>query len=215
MWQVSLPRNRAKLPQLATSLGVVVSPPNASISPDRSELLVSNGVPIGSRLSAAELWVQPLPSGTPHRVGNIIAEAACWTPDGIQIVYAYEHAIMITNKDGSEPHQLAKVPGVVRAIELKLLPGKGSLLDELVDRLIQFPVCVCELPDHCVDFPRLRQPVIFGIAKLVRHGIQLCQPRFVELNRACRSVAPYHNLSLLFPASQSCLVSLIPTRVRL
>ena len=86
------------------------------ISPDRSELLVPNGVPVGSRLSAAELWVQPLPSGAPHRFGNIIAEAACWTPDGMHIVYAYEHAIMITNKDGSEPHQLAKVPGVVRAL---------------------------------------------------------------------------------------------------
>jgi Tol biopolymer transport system component/DNA-binding winged helix-turn-helix (wHTH) protein len=86
------------------------------ISPDRSELLVPNGVPVGSRLSAAELWVQPLPSGAPHRVGNIIAEAACWTPDGMHIVYAYEHAIMITNKDGTEPHQLAKVPDVVRAL---------------------------------------------------------------------------------------------------
>jgi len=99
---------------IATSLQEVLT--IDGISPDRSELLVSNGAPVGSRLSAAELWVQPLPSGAPHRVGNIIAEAACWTPDGIQIVYAYEHAIMITNKDGSEPHQLAKVPGVVRAL---------------------------------------------------------------------------------------------------
>jgi Tol biopolymer transport system component len=86
------------------------------ISPDRSELLVPNGVPQGSLLAAAELWVQPLPSGAPHRVGNIIATAACWTPDGIHIVYAYEHGIMIANKDGSEPHQLAKVSGVVRGL---------------------------------------------------------------------------------------------------
>jgi len=87
------------------------------ISPDRSELLVQTGVPLGSHhVAAAELWVQPLPSGAPHRVGNIIASAACWTPDGLHIVYAYEPAIMITNKDGGEPHQLAKVPGVVRAL---------------------------------------------------------------------------------------------------
>jgi hypothetical protein len=101
---------------ISTTLQQVL--PIHGISPDRSELLVPNGVPVGSRLSAAELWVQPLPSGAPHRVGNIIAEAACWTPDGIQIVYAYEHAIMITNKDGSEPHQLAKISGVVRALRV-------------------------------------------------------------------------------------------------
>jgi Tol biopolymer transport system component/DNA-binding winged helix-turn-helix (wHTH) protein len=87
-----------------------------SISPDRSELLVSNGAPHGRFDSAAELWVQPLPSGTPHRVGNIIASAACWTPDGTHIVYGYESAIMIADKDGSEPDQLAKVSGVVRAL---------------------------------------------------------------------------------------------------
>jgi Tol biopolymer transport system component/DNA-binding winged helix-turn-helix (wHTH) protein len=89
------------------------------ISPDRSELLVPTGVPQGSyHVAAAELWVQPLPAGAPHRVGNIIASAACWTPDGIHIVYAYEPAIMIMNKDGSEPHQLAKVSGVVRALRV-------------------------------------------------------------------------------------------------
>ena len=58
-----------------------------------------------------ELWVQPLPAGAPHRVGNIDASsAACWTPDGTHIVYAYGRAVMIANKDGSEPHELAKVP---------------------------------------------------------------------------------------------------------
>jgi len=91
------------------------------ISPDRSELLVSNGAPQGLFSAANELWVQPLPAGAPHRVGNIAASAACWTPDGMHIVYAYPSlvdapAIMIANKDGSEPHQLAKVSGVVRAL---------------------------------------------------------------------------------------------------
>jgi Tol biopolymer transport system component/DNA-binding winged helix-turn-helix (wHTH) protein len=86
------------------------------ISPDRSGLLVANGAAVGAHVNFPELWVQPLPAGAPHRVGNINASAACWTPDGIHIVYANEHAIMITNKDGSEPHQLAKVPGVGRSI---------------------------------------------------------------------------------------------------
>lgn len=85
------------------------------ISPDRSELLVANGVAVGSDM-ATELWVQPLPAGAPHRVGNINASSACWTPDGTHIVYADGGVIIIVNKDGSEPHQLANVPGVARAL---------------------------------------------------------------------------------------------------
>lgn len=84
------------------------------ISPDRSALLVANGVAVGSDL-ATELWVQPLPAGAPHRVGNIDASSACWTPNGTHIVYSDGPAIMTANDDGGEPHQLAKVPGVARA----------------------------------------------------------------------------------------------------
>jgi Tol biopolymer transport system component/DNA-binding winged helix-turn-helix (wHTH) protein len=86
-----------------------------AISPDRSELLVVNGVAVGAD-GAGELWVQPLPAGAPHRVGNITASDACWTPDGTHIVYADRRAIMVANKDGSEPQELAKVPGVVRGL---------------------------------------------------------------------------------------------------
>jgi Tol biopolymer transport system component/DNA-binding winged helix-turn-helix (wHTH) protein len=85
------------------------------ISPDRSELLVASGILFGD--PSTELWVQPLPAGAPRRVGNIIASAACWTPDGIHVVYAsYGGTIMIANKDGSEPHQLAKVSGIPRVL---------------------------------------------------------------------------------------------------
>jgi Tol biopolymer transport system component/DNA-binding winged helix-turn-helix (wHTH) protein len=86
-----------------------------SMSPDRSELLVVKGVAVGSD-DAGELWVQPLPAGAPHRVGNVLSTAACWTPDGTHIVYAYQRTVMIANKDGSEPRELAKVPGVARAL---------------------------------------------------------------------------------------------------
>jgi Tol biopolymer transport system component/DNA-binding winged helix-turn-helix (wHTH) protein len=85
------------------------------VSPDRSELLVAKGAPAGSE-PAIELWVQPLPGGAPHRVGNIRAFLATWTPDGAHIVYADGDTIMMANKDGSEPHQLAKVSGLVFCI---------------------------------------------------------------------------------------------------
>jgi Tol biopolymer transport system component/DNA-binding winged helix-turn-helix (wHTH) protein len=85
----------------------------STISPDRSELLlVVNGVPVSD---LEELWVQPLPAGAAHRVGNfLVSSGGCWTPDGIHIVYAVGHTIMIANKDGSEPHPLAELSGVPR-----------------------------------------------------------------------------------------------------
>ncbi|MDQ1390134.1 MAG: hypothetical protein QOF56_3588, partial [Acidobacteriaceae bacterium] len=86
------------------------------VSPDRSELLVSKGVRAGSEI---QLWVQPLPAGAPHPVGNIRAILATWTPDGTHIMYADAGNmgnIMMANKDGSEPHQLAKVSGLVFCI---------------------------------------------------------------------------------------------------
>ena len=85
------------------------------VSPDGSELLVGRGANNGSE-SVIELWVQPLPAGAPHHVGNIRALLATWTPDGARIVYGNGDTIMMANKDGSEPHQLAKVPGIVFCI---------------------------------------------------------------------------------------------------
>jgi Tol biopolymer transport system component/DNA-binding winged helix-turn-helix (wHTH) protein len=86
-----------------------------SMSPDHSGLLVVKGVSVGSD-NAGEVWMQPLPAGAPHRVGNLLATAACWTLDGTHILYAYQRTVMMANIDGSEPRSLAKVPGVARAL---------------------------------------------------------------------------------------------------
>jgi DNA-binding winged helix-turn-helix (wHTH) protein len=64
------------------------------IAPSFSELLVGKGVgappdPATGRAGGAlEVWILPLPGGTPHRVGNFRATSACYTPDGTQILYA-------------------------------------------------------------------------------------------------------------------------------
>jgi Tol biopolymer transport system component/DNA-binding winged helix-turn-helix (wHTH) protein len=106
--------------QIVTSLKEVLK--IYAISQDRSELLLANGVGGGADSetgrpdSAAELWVQPLPVGTPHRVGNVYATDACWTPDGMHILYANGQALMTAEKDGSSPRELAKVPGAVRGL---------------------------------------------------------------------------------------------------
>jgi Tol biopolymer transport system component len=90
---------------------IAISP----VSPDRSELLVAKGAKVGPD-SVVELWVQPLPAGAPHHVGDIRALLATWTPDGAHIVYADQGTIVMANRDGSEPHQLAKVSGIVFCI---------------------------------------------------------------------------------------------------
>ena len=93
-----------------------------SISPDHSKLLVASGVAVdadsqtGRADGAAEVWVQPLPAGAPHRIGSLYASAACWTPDGTHLVYADGHAILLAKNDGSEPHELVKLSGVVRLL---------------------------------------------------------------------------------------------------
>jgi DNA-binding winged helix-turn-helix (wHTH) protein/Tol biopolymer transport system component len=94
------------------------------ISPNFSELLVANGVGVvvhadpatGRAGGAAEVWAQPLPAGTPHRISNIYATAACYTPDGMQVLYADGQALITIDPDGSNRHELAKVRGVVRGL---------------------------------------------------------------------------------------------------
>jgi Tol biopolymer transport system component/DNA-binding winged helix-turn-helix (wHTH) protein len=78
------------------------------ISPDKSKLLLLAGV-AGS--DSREFWVQPLPAGTPRRVGNLKALSGNWTPDGSHIIYSYQHKIAIVNEDGSDPHTIAEISG--------------------------------------------------------------------------------------------------------
>jgi serine/threonine protein kinase/Tol biopolymer transport system component len=79
----------------------------ADISPDKSKLLV---VHVGSALGSDEFWVQPLPTGTPHRI-NLNAFTASWALDGAHIIYCFGHKVWIANEDGSDPHMLTEIPG--------------------------------------------------------------------------------------------------------
>jgi Tol biopolymer transport system component len=62
---------------------------------------------------------------------NIRALLATWTLDGTHIVYADGDAIMMVKKDGSEPHQLAKVPGIV--FSLRFSPDGRRIRFDLTD----------------------------------------------------------------------------------
>ncbi|MFZ0292241.1 MAG: protein kinase [Candidatus Sulfotelmatobacter sp.] len=78
--------------------------------PGRSELLVK-GEAEGSE-TEWPVWILPLPAGSLRPVGNILAHAATWAPDGQHIVYAKQSTLYACNPDGSDSRQLITATGV-------------------------------------------------------------------------------------------------------
>ncbi|MGA8186404.1 MAG: protein kinase, partial [Candidatus Sulfotelmatobacter sp.] len=78
--------------------------------PGRSELLVK-GVAEGSD-TEWPVWILPLPAGSLRAVGNILAHAATWAPDGQHIVYARNSSLYECNVDGTDSHELIAISGV-------------------------------------------------------------------------------------------------------
>jgi Tol biopolymer transport system component len=52
------------------------------------------------------LWVLPLPSGKPWRVGNLLCHTASWSPDGKEIAYGTGDDVYLTTDNGVTSHQL-------------------------------------------------------------------------------------------------------------
>jgi eukaryotic-like serine/threonine-protein kinase len=89
---------------LPTSLGQVEI---QGISPNRSELLVTDFV----HHLAWPLWTLSLAKGTRHRVGDVLASAATWSPDGREIAYTKERELYRANADGTAARKIATLPG--------------------------------------------------------------------------------------------------------
>ena len=105
------------LRQVSTSGGETAPVPTSLASadiydfyPGRSELLVK-GVAEGSE-TEWPVWVLPVPAGSLRPVGNILAHAATWSPDGQHIVYARNSSLYVCNADGTDSRELITVSGV-------------------------------------------------------------------------------------------------------
>ncbi|HUJ96340.1 MAG TPA: protein kinase [Terriglobales bacterium] len=105
------------LRQVSVSGGETAPVPNQLTSadiydfnPSHSELLLK-GDAEGSE-TEGPVWILPLPAGTPRRVGNIVAHAATWAPDGQHLVYATKSALYVCAPDGSDSHELITVQGI-------------------------------------------------------------------------------------------------------
>jgi Tol biopolymer transport system component/DNA-binding winged helix-turn-helix (wHTH) protein len=103
------------LAQVSSASGetVPVQPPLPSanllaISPDRSKLLIRRDE--GSAQDEP-LWFVPVTGGSPYRLGEVIAHAATWTPDGEWITYANRGDMFQVRNDGSGWRKLLSVTG--------------------------------------------------------------------------------------------------------
>jgi Tol biopolymer transport system component len=76
------------------------------ISPDRTSLLISNGVG-----EDVPLWIVPTEGGQPRRVGDVVGHVATWRPDGKSIVFAQGYSLFGTGSDGSGTRKLMEFPG--------------------------------------------------------------------------------------------------------
>jgi Tol biopolymer transport system component len=79
------------------------------VSPVRSELLAGGTVDIAA---PPQLWAIPIPVGTAHRLGDISAWDASWSPDGRDIVYARGRELYRAKSDGNDVKLLVKLPGL-------------------------------------------------------------------------------------------------------
>jgi eukaryotic-like serine/threonine-protein kinase len=105
------------LRQVSTAGGETAPIPTSLASADiydfylaRPELLIK-GVAEGSE-TEWPVWVLPVPGGSLRPVGNILAHAAAWAPDGQHIVYARKSSLYECNSDGTDSRELITVPGV-------------------------------------------------------------------------------------------------------
>jgi dipeptidyl aminopeptidase/acylaminoacyl peptidase len=78
------------------------------LSPDGGKLLVGDATIPGTDDA---LWVVPTSGGAPRRLGDVIAHAATWSPDGQSLVYARGEELYLSSSDGGQPRSLATTPG--------------------------------------------------------------------------------------------------------
>src|SRR5262249_32810049 len=84
----------------------------ADISPDGDQLLIANARP-GDWLAEKPVWLLPALGGTPHRLGDVVATDATWTPDGERSAYSRGSDIFMVDRAGEQSHQLTSVSGIL------------------------------------------------------------------------------------------------------
>jgi Tol biopolymer transport system component/DNA-binding winged helix-turn-helix (wHTH) protein len=95
------------------------------IAPDGSSLLTLNAT-VGED---PRLWILPLPTGPPRRVGNVVVRAAAWSPDGDRIGYAIDGKpdVYVSKPDGSDAVRIGSLPRPADSPEMDFSPDGAWL----------------------------------------------------------------------------------------
>ncbi|HEY6126700.1 MAG TPA: winged helix-turn-helix domain-containing protein [Candidatus Acidoferrum sp.] len=78
------------------------------LSPDRTQLLIG---PFTHEGESIPLWIWPAHGGVPHRLGDVTASAAAWSPNGKLIAYTQGNRLLTIGGDGSNNKELQKFLG--------------------------------------------------------------------------------------------------------
>ena len=82
------------------------------MSPDGSNFLAAEIATYG----AGPLWSIPVLGGSPHRIGDLTATDAAWSPDGQRLAYAEGGDLFVAQSDGSGLRKLASCPVMIYSI---------------------------------------------------------------------------------------------------
>ena len=95
-----------------------------AMSPDGSELLATDvhGVP-----PIGPLWIFPVLGGSPHRVGDIEALDARWSPDGKMLAYSNGNELFVAKTDGTDSRKVASAKALDAIINPVFSPDETSL----------------------------------------------------------------------------------------
>ena len=94
-----------------------------SVSPDGSTLLAYDEV--GQTAFNGPLWAIPVLGGSARRLGDTVAQAAAWSPDGGRIAYGNDRDLYISKSDGSEPRKLYSAADKI--MDIAWSPDGGSI----------------------------------------------------------------------------------------
>ena len=107
----------------STLVSALQSPRLMDISSNGSELLATSfgpdpGASVGGKAGSSDsaLWNISLPSGNVRRIGDLLADAAAFAPDGQRIAVGWNNALYVVNSDGTGQRKIAQLSGTASSI---------------------------------------------------------------------------------------------------
>jgi Tol biopolymer transport system component/DNA-binding winged helix-turn-helix (wHTH) protein len=75
------------------------------LSPDRTQLLIG---PFTYQGDSVPVWIWPAHGGVPHRLGDVTAGEASWSPIGDVIAFTQANRLLTVRRDGSDTKELQR-----------------------------------------------------------------------------------------------------------